>query len=220
MSWQNDIYVTGANPPPGRTIPVDSGWGQSGSRDDGGVGLNVYIAGGVGPGGAVPVTGNLGVQIDMSGVSLSMSSDVHIAASVPLPISGVVAVSQTNPSNFSGTVQISGVVPIAGALPVTGNFATTVKGPSTGTPVIREYSSGTSQLLLSSNPSRVAFSIYNDSDQTYLVCLGSSASVDSWDFSLFPQGFYESPYPGYTGPVAGIGFGSGSGNIRVKEMVP
>lgn len=46
MSWQNDVYVTGANPPPGRTIPVDSGWGHSGSRSDAGIGINTYIAGG------------------------------------------------------------------------------------------------------------------------------------------------------------------------------
>jgi len=153
-----DAYVTGANPAPGRQLEFEyqirSGTGYTtgtSTRYDGGIGINVYIAGGGGPSGTIPIVG--GAQ----------------------PASGS--------SHFEIVFSTSSVI------------------------------------LLPANAGRNAFSIYNDANQTYLVRLGSIASVSAWSFSLFPQQFYESSYPGYTGDVAGIGFITGSGTIHVEEMI-
>ena len=74
-----DAFVTAANPAPGRQLdfsfPIRSGtqWTTgSSSRFDGGIGMNVYIAGGTGPSGVLPVSQTNPPQISLSGV-LSVS---------------------------------------------------------------------------------------------------------------------------------------------------
>jgi hypothetical protein len=57
MAWtENDIYVTASNPPPGRVHAFNNTVGPPGSSSDNGLGLNVYIAGGAGASGTVPVS--------------------------------------------------------------------------------------------------------------------------------------------------------------------
>lgn len=402
-NYAADAYVTAANPAPGRDelypYLVTSGTGfeeRYVTKSDGGIGLNVYLAGGAGPSGVIPVSQTNPVNISLSGVTIggvitvtsSLADPVWITGSVfvlnpggssslsgvlTATITGVVAVSQTNlpatqsvlitgqPIGVSGTVGVSGTasvfiggqdgplgvsgtvsVSLTGVLPVsqtnlpatqsvyvvnqtsgsvtvsgtasvsvtnfpavvtvsgTGAFDVTVSNlpatqsvfvvnqasssitgtvtvsgtgvfeitgsvfvlnqtsssitgtvtvtstieepvnitgtvtvegitfsgglsitqPSVGSPSVFPFQTSTFDTLLAAEPTRIAFSIYNDTNQTYLVCLGSNADVNTFDFSLFPQEFYESPYPGYTGIVTGIGYGSGSGNLRVKEMLP
>lgn len=115
MSWQNDVYVTGANPPPGRTIPVESGWGHSGSRADGGVGINVYVAGGAGPLGAIPVSQTNPAQISLSGVSIGGVIEVTSTAGNPVLVTGSVYVLNPGSGGTSGaiTASITGVVAVS-----------------------------------------------------------------------------------------------------------
>lgn len=93
FKWaQTDIYVTASNPAPGQIRPLNFG-AASGTYSDGGLGVNVYIAGGTGISGSIPV------QI-INQVQPAGPTDVNVVSSVP--------------------VQISGVVPISGYLPVSG----------------------------------------------------------------------------------------------------
>lgn len=60
MSWIDEVVVTASNPAPGKQIPVQGSQpdasGNFPTISDEGVGLNVYIAGGTGVSGAIPVT--------------------------------------------------------------------------------------------------------------------------------------------------------------------
>jgi hypothetical protein len=201
-NYSADTFVTAANPAPGRQIvyeyPVRSGtqWTVAyTTRSDGGIGQNVYIAGGLGPGGVIPVSQTNPTSISLSGVTIGGVLEVTTSAGNPVEITGSVYV--LNQSSGSGG---------GGMLPASGSVHYSIAFSTLSTP------------LLSANASRKALSIYNDSDQTYLVRLGTGASTTSWSFSLFPQQFYESPYPGFTGDVSGIGYTSGSGTIHVEEM--
>jgi hypothetical protein len=152
-----DVYVTAANPSPGQQLSQSYTVQRTGevvvygAYSTAGVGVNVYLAGGAGPQGRIPIF--------------------------------------TQPS-------------VAG---VSGAFA---------------FQTSTLDVLLAANPSRVSFSIFNGSAETYLVCLGSGASSQTFDFLLPAQSYYESLFPCYSGIVTGIGTGSsGQGFIRVKEFI-
>ena len=163
MSWEGQIIVTASNPFPGHLRPIDGtqpdASGTYPMASDDGLGLNVYIAGGMGLSGSIPV-----VIVGSSG---------------------------------SGGGGVSPAVTSAG-------YEFTASQIST--------------LFLASNPSRKSFTIYNDSTQTYLIRFAATVSTSSWSFSLYPQEFYETPYPGYTGDVAGMSYMSGSGIIHVEEL--
>jgi len=150
-NYSADAYVTGANPAPGRPLlveyPIRSGtqWGVAyTTRSDGGIGLNVYIAGGVGPNGAVAVSQTNATPISLSGVTIggiievtsSQANPVWVTSSgiavVNLPatqsvfvvnqqsssLSGTVVVtsSQANPVYVSGTVTVAGIT-LSGSTP-------------------------------------------------------------------------------------------------------
>jgi hypothetical protein len=131
-------------------------------------------------------------------------------ANVPTTQS-VYVVNQTS-STLTGTVTITA----SRDNPV----ATVFIQPSMGSARKFVFQTSSTDSLLDVVPNRITFKVYNDSNGTYLVCLGVSASLDIWDFSLLPQQFYEDPSPGWVGSVTGIGFGTGSGTIRVKELLP
>lgn len=305
-NYAADAYVTAANPAPGREeyvsylVPSGTGFQERFlTKSDGGIGLNVYIAGGTGPGGAIPVTGTLDVNLSGATISGSFGGDVNITASIPLYVTSTVSdpvwvtgsvevvnlafpatqsveivspdplrvtgsvevvgtasvaiVSLPSPIDVTGTVRLestgvfvqnwpetqnvlvtndltaslSGVTIDSGALLVTGSFVLAGFSATVAASEVHPSSSNhnsfpfstSSVVLLQANPTRSSFSIYNDSCQAYLVRLGPSASIDLWTFSLLPDHYYESPYPGYTGIVTGIGYMSGAGNIRVEEMI-
>ena len=119
-----DVYVTGANPPPGRLVPVIGAPPNAPKVPDNGIGINVYIAGGAGPNGAIPVSQTNPTQISLSGVSLSGVLTVTSSYQDPVWVTGSVLV--LNPSSGSGgggnvNVTASIVLPIKGELPTGGD---------------------------------------------------------------------------------------------------
>lgn len=97
-NYAAEAYVTAANPAPGvdhiYEYPVRSGSGWDvayTTRSDGGIGLNTYIAGGTGPGGAVPVTFGSGT-ISIS-ASLAPSPSSSVQTSIPYSTATQVAAS-------------------------------------------------------------------------------------------------------------------------------
>ena len=112
-NWAAQAYVTGANPPPGRqelaSYLVNSGTGfeeRFVTTSDGGIGLNVYIAGGSGQGGAVAVSQTNPVSISLSGVTIGGVITVTSSLADPVWVTGSVYV--LNPS--SGSSSLSGVL--------------------------------------------------------------------------------------------------------------
>ena len=112
-NYAADAYVTAANPAPGRpetvSYPVRSGtqWTEAfTTRSDGGIGLNVYVAGGVGPAGVIPVSQTNPTPISLSGVTIGAIVTVTSSQADPVWVTGSVYV--INPS--SGSVGISGTI--------------------------------------------------------------------------------------------------------------
>jgi hypothetical protein len=123
-NYAADAYVTAANPAPGRpevvSYPIRSGTGWTEgfvTKSDGGIGLNVYLAGGVGPSGAIPVSQTNPTQISLSGVTIGGVIEVTSSQANPAWVTGSVYV--LNPSSGSGgisgtiTATITGVVEVS-----------------------------------------------------------------------------------------------------------
>jgi hypothetical protein len=137
------------------------------SSSNGGLGLNVYIAGG--------------------------------DASNPIPVN-IISGGGSGSSGGGGTGIATSTLSIASVF---------------------SYDSSNYTTLLSGNLNRVGISIWNDSNQSLLVNFGPSASLNAWDLTLFPNQYYENPSNYFwKGQITGIGYGVGSGSIRVKEFLP
>jgi hypothetical protein len=91
--------------------------------------------------------------------------------------------------------------------------------PTTGTNASFSYHSASSRLILAPNTSRRSFKIYNDTETNYIMTFGFTASLNQITTVIPPQWTYEDDFPGWQGPVAGIGVGGGSGTIYYTEMV-
>lgn len=154
MTWAADTYVTAANPAPGRNIPDDNPYGHgtpNGTRSDGGIGINVYIAGGTGLSGAVPVqlvgasSGGTGdfvtiagpldggaVRVTGSVLVLNPSSGGGVSGSVQ--ISGTASVNVMNwPATQS--VALSGPLQVSGSVGVVGTASVRVESVGAALPV-------------------------------------------------------------------------------------
>jgi hypothetical protein len=154
MAWNAEVIVTGANPAPG--FIYTPGFSNEGR------GLNVYIAGGTGPSGALPVyianaaSGGVGQFVDIT--SPLLNGAVWVTGSVwvlnpssgsaggEVTVSGTASVWVTNlPLQVSGNVGVVGtasvnVVSLPTPLQVTGTVA--VEGVTVVTGTVALESSG------------------------------------------------------------------------------
>ncbi len=89
-------------------------------------------------------------------------------------------------------------------------------GSATGT-LANVASSATSVTLLASNTARRGAIIHNDSTQILYIKYGSTASVTSYTYKLYPDDAWEMPAPVYTGIITGI-WASANGNARTTEL--
>lgn len=145
----------------------------------------------------------------------------------PIPVtfgSGAISISASFPTTQS--VDIIGVTPISGYLPVviSGGFSASGGGvtPSTTDSTGSfAYHSSSSTLIMPTNTSRLGFKIYNDTDSTYVIFFGLTASLNKITTVIPSQWTYEDgPVTIWQGPVAGIGSGGGSGTIYWTELRP
>ena len=114
-NWAADAYVTASNPAPGRQrlepYLVASGTGFAEryvTKSDGGIGLNVYIAGGAGPLGSIPVSQTNPTQISLSGVTIGGVIEVTTSAGHPIAVTGSVYI--LNQSTGSGVTQVTATI--------------------------------------------------------------------------------------------------------------
>lgn len=196
--WEANTYVTAAHP----------GW----------PGQNVYIANqGSEP---VPVTFGSGaisisatfpatMSVEISGVSpVSSSLPVYVVNPTPSPVGPT----DVNVVNWPVTQSVV----VSGAVQISGNFATTQ--PTTD--AFGKFAFGVSSNVLMSASNRTGFKVFNDSDSSYILYFGLTASLGAITIVIPAQWTYEDPYPGWQGPVAGIGAAAGSGTIYWTELRP
>ena len=76
--------------------------------------------------------------------------------------------------------------------------------------------SATSVTCLASNSARRMATFFNDSTATAYLKFGATASSTSHAVQILGGGYYEMPYPTYTGIIDCI-WGSATGSMRVTE---
>jgi hypothetical protein len=88
--------------------------------------------------------------------------------------------------------------------------------PSTAT-VSQVASSASSVTLKASNASRMGLIIFNDSTAALYVKFGETASTTDFTVKILAGGYFELPFPCYTGKVDGI-WAAANGYAYVTEM--
>ena len=79
----------------------------------------------------------------------------------------------------------------------------------------------TSTTILAANANRLSATLMNDGTQNLYLLFGSGTATSTAYTVLIPSGgYYELPFPCYTGQLTGIWAGGGSGAVRVTEMTP
>lgn len=116
----------------------------------------------------------------------------------------------------------SGTEPIpvslaSGSINISGTFGNVQ--PKTAVTNAYAFSTASRQLL-TLNPGRVSFLVYNDSDGNFVLSYGSTASLGSIVTVIPPWWTYEPSSPAWQGALAGIGVAPGSGTVYVTELVP
>lgn len=104
------------------------------------------------------------------------------------------------------------------AVAITGTVATEEVAPTTAATSSVAVNIADVQLL-AANAARLGATVFNDSMlSTLYVKFGAAASLTSFKVAILPGGFYELPFPVYTGQIRGIwSVADASGAARISE---
>jgi hypothetical protein len=106
-----------------------------------------------------------------------------------------------------------------------GTLRVTVASDSTGvlkevrpatSAVTQVASSASNTTLQASNANRLGLTVFNDSTQALYVKYGTTASASDFTVKIAAGGYFEAPFPCYTGRVDGI-WASANGNAYITE---
>lgn len=149
--------------------------------------------------------------------------------STPVVATGAVNISQMFDASVEGVNWVRSRVTTAqtangmtiitqpGGLAFTPVTSTIVPPPSVGT-VTSVAAVAASTTLLSANINRKQAMFFNDSSATlYLILSAGAASTTAFTTKVLSQGYYEIPWPTYTGQVNGI-WSAATGSVRVTEQ--
>ncbi len=92
-----------------------------------------------------------------------------------------------------------------------------IDGRSTTGGVTSVASNGANVTLLAANSLRKAATVFNDADKALYLKFGTTASATSFTVKIFPSGYFEFPYPCYSGNVDGIWDSGPTGSARITE---
>ncbi len=121
-------------------------------------------------------------------------------------------------SNHRQVIVIGDPATNAGVAPVDVTFGLKSDLANTATATLANVSSSaTSVTLIASNAARRGATIYNDSTAILYIKFGATASSTSHTVQVAASGYYEFPYPCYTGVVDGI-WASANGSARITEL--
>lgn len=164
----------------------------------------------------VNVTAGNALQVDASATTQPVSQATASSLNATVVGTGTFVTQSTLAAE---TTKVIGVVRNADG---SGNLLTSTAGSlnvvqqaATGT-LSNVASSATSVVILASNSSRKAATVYNDSTQILYLKFGTTASTTSFTAPLAAATYYEVP-GGYTGEIDGI-WASSNGFARVTEI--
>jgi hypothetical protein len=171
--------------------------------------------------GTVTASAQPGVDIgDVTINNASGASAVNIqdgGNSITVDNNGTFAVQATLAAE---TTKVIGTVNVAAAQTIAttnaGTFAVQQSTYATSSVTSVAASASSVQLLASTAGRRGAY-FYNDSTVNCYLKLGTTASTSSFTVKIAGGGFYELPYPCYTGRIDAI-WDSATGNIRITEL--
>lgn len=161
-------------------------------------------------GGSITVDGTVNVGNFPTTQSVDIGS---VANGVVFTVTGTVT------SQINQVVSVSNGGPIGASydpLYVTGSFTANFD-PSTSATVTPVSSSATVVTLQAANGARRGLTVYNSSNKSLYLKLGSAAALDSFTVRMTPQGYFEVP-GNYTGIVTGI-WDSANGFAYVTEIL-
>jgi hypothetical protein len=172
------------------------------------------------------------LRIDPTGTTTQPISGAVNVTNTVLTVTGSVLSLPAGTQSITGSVAILNQVSIttSGSLPVTLVGVSTITG-SVATLPIRANNQTTTSVsastgavtLLAANGSRLAASIYNNTNQDLYVKYGSGASLTPalWKVRITKSGgYFEFPQPVFTGLVSGVWAASGSGSALISEETP
>jgi hypothetical protein len=206
----NPIYVTGnitaANP-------------SVGSNNATALGFDTQVGGIVATAAPTLVNGNLsalslttlgGLRIDgvyAVGTANATAADVMNSGGYVTTAAPTYTTGQLNPLSLD----------TSGNLRVTGFVTTNKAATSTVTSVA--ITPNANNTLIASSPTRVFVSIFNNTDKTLYIKLGTTASTTSFTTPLFKQAYWEVPND-YTGNIDAFAPGATVGTVLVTELTP
>lgn len=172
----------------------------------------VVATGYVGITGSVRVNNPIGVTgpVGLTGPLQRVNEPVGITG--PVGVTGVVQVLQPTSSALNARVVGIGTggVPTGGILTV----QETTAGTSSVSSVAGSVSATT---VLAANSARLGAVVYNDTNKTMYLKLGSSPSTSSYTVQILRDGYFEVPYK-YTGILTAVWDTGVSGNALVTEF--
>ena len=156
------------------------------------------------------------VRMTQPGASSGLTDAQLRASAVPVSL----ATAPTTPVTgtfYQATQPVSLSSVPSHAVTNAGTFAVQDTNTSSTASTNSVANSVTNVTLLSSNASRKSASIYNDdSAASIYVKFGTTASATSYKIKIAAGGYYEFPYPVYTGRVDGIATAA-TGSARISE---
>lgn len=242
MSWDGDILVTASNPAPGRILPSDNpyanGTTPEASRSDGGLGLNVYIAGGTAASGAIPVAivsgGSGGAATQVTSTLADSSGNFVGTPTNPLTVvvSGAVSVASGSSLTSSPTSQtdVFGQLVTAVRIPqvqaqffaqspssqviLSASGGATASGPISGVAVF-QTTAATSSRIMGTSPASVVYTAHYEVYAAWTWQYTIPTSVNSYQ----RIGLYNST-DGFSVGYSGTTFGLWSRFSNVDSFIP
>lgn len=176
---------------------------------------------------ALPVSGTVTTNATLAAETTKVIGTVNIAAA-----QAVTANAGTNLNTSALTLETTQLA-MSAKLPATlgqkamaASIAVTVASDQATIPITETRpasatlanvaSSASNVTLLVSNSARRMATFFNDSTSVVFIKFGATASATSYTVQVQASGYYEMPFPTYTGIIDGI-WSTANGNMRVTE---
>jgi hypothetical protein len=159
----------------------------------------------------------------LDALSLTLGGQLRIDGAYP---------KATTTANSADMMQVGGIVTTAApayttgqinalSLDTAGNLRVSAITNKAATSAVTSVAvtASTNTTLLASNASRIFASIFNGSNKTIYIKLGTTASLTSYTIQLFTGSYWEVPND-YTGNIDEFSPAGASGNVLVTELTP
>ena len=229
MSWEGKILVTASNPAPGQLRPIEGD--PEHSMPDNGLGMNVYVAGGTGISGSIPVTimgassGSsefVNIVSPLLGGAVLITGTVNVASQAAGTSSVfVLGTASVSVSNLPPTQSVYVLNPSSASITASINsnvFVAVNDSTPARTGTVSSFTASlTAFKIISLNEEHKSYSVYNYTSSPFYIAPRSTVSTSSFSVKIAPEGYFETTEPNYIGDIWGVSEISSSGRIQVTE---